>query len=203
MKITKTLLAVAATTTLTAAFAVAAPPIQPATGKPVAPSAEARVARGKHLVTTSGCHDCHTPFKLGPQGAAPDMTRMLSGHPEALVMPPAPKLPAGPWLVTVAATNTAWAGPWGTSFTANLTPDKETGLGTWTARTFMDTIRSARHMGRGRPLLPPMPAAMYAHMPDEDLEAIFAFLQTIPAIKNRVPQPIPPSGAATTVSSAK
>ena len=204
MKTTKTLLAVA-TTTFTAALGVAAAaaPVAPAKAKPAPGTPEAKVARGAHLVTTSGCHDCHTPFKLGPQGAAPDMTRMLSGHPEALVMPPAPKLPAGPWLMTVAATNTAWAGPWGTSFTANLTPDKETGLGTWTARTFIDTIRSGRHMGRGRPLLPPMPAAMYAHMPDEDLEAIFAFLQSIPAIKNRVPQPVPPSSAATTVSSAK
>src|SRR5688500_10103331 len=66
------------------------------------------VARGKYLVNTSGCHDCHTPFKLGPNGPEPDMSRMLSGHPEALVMPPAPTLPAGPWLVTSAATNTAF-----------------------------------------------------------------------------------------------
>ena len=162
----------------------------PAAAKAGAPAA--KIARGKHLVTTSGCHDCHTPWKMGPQGPAPDMTRMLSGHPEAMVLPPAPKLPPGPWLVTVAATNTAWAGPWGTSFTANLTPDNETGLGRWTARTFVDTIRTGRHLGRGRPLLPPMPAAMYAHMPDEDLAAIFAFLQSIPAVRNRVPQPLPP-----------
>lgn len=152
-----------------------------------------KVARGRHLVNTSGCHDCHTPFKLGPAGAEPDMTRMLSGHPEALVMPPAPKLPPGPWLVVSSGTNTAWAGPWGTSFTANLTPDKETGIGTWTARNFVDTIRTGRHMGRGRPLLPPMPVPVYNNMPDEDLEAIFAYLQTVPAIKNRVPEPLPPA----------
>ena len=155
-------------------------------------TAAAKIARGKLLATTSGRHDCHTPWKMGPQGPAPDRTRMLSGHPEAMQLPPAPKLPPGPWIVTVAATNTAWAGPWGTSFTANLTPDAETGLGRWTARTFIDTIRSGRHLGRGRPLLPPMPAAMYAHLPDEDLEALFAFLQSIPAVKNRVPQPLPP-----------
>ncbi len=152
-----------------------------------------KVARGRHLVNTSGCHDCHTPFKLGPAGAEPDMARMLSGHPEALVMPPAPKLPPGPWLVVAAATNTAWAGPWGTSFTANLTPDKDTGLGTWTARNFVDTIRTGRHLGRGRPLLPPMPVPVYNNMPDEDLEAIFAYLQTVPAIKNRVPEPLAPA----------
>jgi mono/diheme cytochrome c family protein len=160
-----------------------------------AASSEARVARGKYLVTTSGCHDCHTPFKLGPSGAEPDFTRMLSGHPAALVMPPAPALPEGPWLVVSSATNTAWAGPWGTSFTANLTPDVETGLGGWTEKNFIDTIRNGRHMGRGRRLLPPMPAAMYAQMTDEDLGAIFAFLQSIPAIENRVPSPVPPKSA--------
>ena len=64
--------------------------------------------------------------------------------------------------VPAAATNTAWSGPWGVSFTANLTPDPETGLGRWTLRNFMDTIRSGRHMGRGRPILPPMPWTAYA-----------------------------------------
>ncbi|HVL36053.1 MAG TPA: diheme cytochrome c-553, partial [Burkholderiales bacterium] len=82
--------------------------------------AEDKVARGKYLVTTSGCHDCHTPWKMGANGPEPDMSRMLSGHPEKMALPPAPK-PVGPWLVSVAATNTAWSGPWGVSFTANLT----------------------------------------------------------------------------------
>ena len=152
-----------------------------------------KVARGKYLVTTAGCNDCHTPFKVGPNGAEPDMTRMLSGHPEQLVMPPAPTLPEGPWLVTAAATNTAWSGPWGVSFTANLTPDRETGLGKWTLRTFSDTIRTGRHMGRGREILPPMPIRMYKNFNDADLEAIFTYLQSIPAISNRVPEPRPPA----------
>jgi len=156
----------------------------------------AQVERGRYLVSTSGCHDCHTPWKMGDRGPEPDFTRALSGHPEALVMPPAPVLPPGPWLVSTAATNTAFAGPWGVSFTANLTPDRETGLGTWNARTFVDTIRNARHMGRGRPLLPPMPAPVYANMTDEDLEGIFAYLQTLPAIQNHVPTPRPPSTPA-------
>ena len=121
------------------------------------------------------------------------MTRMLSGHPEQLVMPPAPTLPEGPWLVTAAATNTAWSGPWGVSFTANLTPDRETGLGKWTLRTFSDTIRTGRHMGRGREILPPMPIRMYKNFNDADLEAIFTYLQSIPAISNRVPEPRPPA----------
>lgn len=150
-------------------------------------------ARGRYLVQTSGCHDCHTPFKLGPNGPEPDMSRMLSGHPESLVMPPAPTLPPGPWLITSAATNTAHAGPWGVSFTANLTPDAETGLGQWTLKDFMSTIRTGRHMGRGRPVLPPMPIPVYNNFTDADLEAVYAYLRTIAPIKNRVPEPVPPT----------
>jgi mono/diheme cytochrome c family protein len=152
------------------------------------------VARGKYLVSTSGCHDCHTPFKPTANGGAePDMTRALSGHPEALQMPPAPALPPGPWLVTIAATNTAFAGPWGVSFTANLTPDADTGLGQWTLKDFMSTIRTGRHMGRGRPVLPPMPIPVYNNFTDADLEAVYAYLRTIAPIKNRVPEPLPPA----------
>lgn len=171
---------------------------------PIAPSlatdspdsaAYEKVARGQYLVTTAGCHDCHTPFKEGPNGAEPDMTRMLSGHPQNLIMPSAPKLPEGPWLVTAAATNTAWSGPWGVSFTANLTPDRETGIGKWTLQNFVDTIRTGRHLGRGRPVLPPMPIPVYKNFTDADLTAIFAYLQTVPAISNRVPEPLPPTNA--------
>ena len=150
------------------------------------------VERGKYLVTIAGCNDCHTPLKMGPAGPEPDMTRMLSGHPELMALPPAPKLPEGPWMVTVAATNTAWSGPWGVSYTANLTPDPETGLGKWTLRNFSDTIRTGRHMGRGRPILPPMPIPMYKNFTDTDMEAIYSYLRTIPAVKNRVPEPLPP-----------
>ena len=150
-----------------------------------------KVARGKYLVTTSGCNDCHTPWKVGASGPEPDMSRMLSGHPEKMELP-APPQPSGPWIVAAAATNTAWSGPWGVSFTANLTPDKETGLGKWSLRQFSDTIRTGRHLGRGRPILPPMPIPMYKHFTDEDLAAIYAYLQTIPPIQNRVPEPVAP-----------
>lgn len=169
-------------------------------GMPLAASADTEanlnadlVARGNYLVTTSGCNDCHTPVTEGPNGPEPDWTRMLSGHPQDLEMPPAPALPPGPWGVVVAGTSTAWSGPWGVSFTANLTPDPETGLGRWTLRNFVDTIRTGRHMGRGRVILPPMPIPMYKHFTDADLAAVFAYLQSIPAIVNRVPEPRPPA----------
>ena len=166
-----------------------------AVGDGAASTAASRIERGRYIVNSFGCQDCHTPLKLGPNGPEPDATRMLSGHPEGLVMPPAPKLPAGPWAVVVAATNTAWAGPWGTSFTANLTPDRETGIGTWTEQDFLDTVRSARHQGRGRAILPPMPIQMLNNMTDEDLLSIFAYLRTVPAVKNRVPQPVAPEAS--------
>jgi len=176
-----------------AASAVAMIVLTAAPAASAADNATSKVVRGQYLVQTSGCHDCHTPFKMGPHGPEPDMSRMLSGHPESLVMPPAPALPPGPWIVSSAATNTAHAGPWGVSFTANLTPDAETGLGQWTLRNFTDTIRSGRHMGRGRPVLPPMPIPVYNHFTDDDLEAIYAYLRTIPPIRNRVPEPLPPA----------
>ncbi len=160
-------------------------------GAAKATDATDKAARGKYLVTTAVCNDCHTPWKMGPAGPEPDMSRMLSGHPEKMELP-APPPASGPWVMAAAATNTAWAGPWGVSFTANLTPDPETGLGKWTLRNFRDTIRTGRHMGRGRPILPPMPIPMYKNFTDEDLEAIYTYLRTIPPVKNRVPEPLPP-----------
>jgi mono/diheme cytochrome c family protein len=156
----------------------------------------ATVARGKYLVTTSGCNDCHTPWHVGPSGPEPDMSRMLSGHPQSAVIDQLPVLPPGPWIAAATDTNTAHFGPWGVSFTANLTPDPETGLGKWSLATFSQTIRTGRHMGRGRKILPPMPIQMYRNFNDEDLAAIFAYLQSIPPIKNRVPEPLPPGATA-------
>lgn len=157
------------------------------------PAPQSPVDRGEYLVKTMGCADCHTPLRLGPNGPERDPERHLAGHPETLVMPAAPALPDGPWQAVAAATLTAWSGPWGTSFTANLTPDRDTGLGTWSVATFKQALRTGRHMGRGRPILPPMPIEFFRNLNDADLEAIFAYLQSIPAIRNRVPEPIPPA----------
>jgi cytochrome c553 len=170
------------------AQAAPAAPAKPAAAKPAASNA-AQVARGKYLVAGHGCNDCHTPYKMGDNGPEPDMTRFLSGHPADMVLPPPPQ-PQGPWFASVAATFTAWSGPWGISYTANLTPDKETGLGTWTLQQFVDTIRNGRVQGHGRQLLPPMPWPAYKNMNDADLRAVFAYLQSIPAIKNKVPDPV-------------
>jgi len=102
---------------------------------------QSAVERGKYLVTIMDCHGCHTPFKNGQ----PDMTRMLSGHPQDVKISAAPPTPAG-WGMVVAGTNTAWSGPWGVSFTTNLTPDA-TGIGMWAEEMFVNAIRKGKHMG--------------------------------------------------------
>lgn len=144
-----------------------------------------RISHGEYLVNTTGCHDCHTPLIMKPNGPAPDMSRMLSGHPESLVMPPPPKLES-PWVWIGAGLNTAFAGPWGISYTKNLTPDP-TGLGGWTEKDFIAAIRTGKDRGTGRPIMPPMPIQDYRSFTDEDLKSIFAYLQTIPPIKNTPP----------------
>jgi hypothetical protein len=160
-----------------------------------APAASAResrsaaVLRGEYLVQSGGCNDCHTPWKMGPRGPEPDMTRMLSGHPENLKMPEPPK-PEGPWLWFGSATNTAYAGPWGISYAINLTPDQNTGLGIWTEDMFVKAMKTGKHFGTSRPILPPMPWQAYSHMPESDLKAIYAYLKTIPAVTNHVPDAV-------------
>ncbi len=154
------------------------------------PDPKGDVARGAYLVRTMGCNDCHTPLKMGPKGPEPDMTRMLTGHPADLKMPPAPDLGKGPWMMSAAATMTAFAGPWGVSYAANLTPDPETGIGNWTEKTFVDALRTGKHMGKGRPILPPMPFAGIAGASDKDLHAIFVYLKSLAPVKNAVPQPV-------------
>ena len=110
-------------------------------------------------------------------------------------MPAPPSLPPdGPWTFAVAPTLTAWSGPWGESFAANLTPDTNTGLGNWTEEMFVKAMRSGRHMGTSRPILPPMPWQQLASMTDADLKSVYAYLRTIPPVVNHVPDPVPPAG---------
>jgi hypothetical protein len=163
---------------------------QTASASRIAPSVE----RGRYLATVMLCNDCHTPFKLDDKAGPPerDWERRLSGHPESLAMPPAPA-PEGPWIVAGSASLTAWSGPWGTSFTANLTPDPETGLGRWTFEDFAGALRTGRHMGKGRPILPPMPWEFIGQLEDSDLESLFLYLNSQPPVRNKVPEPIPPA----------
>jgi cytochrome c553 len=147
-----------------------------------------RIERGRYLVLTSACDDCHTP-KLDAQGTF-DLQRRLSGRP-VTTMPPS----QAEGEIRVSLDLTAWSGPWGMSFAANLTPDPETGIGTrYTEAAFLQTMRTGKKP-EGEPLLPPMPWPVYRNMTDEDLKSIYAYLRTLQPIRNavRTAVPVPPT----------
>jgi mono/diheme cytochrome c family protein len=155
-------------------------------------AAGAQVKRGEYLVSIAGCHDCHTPWMMGSAGPEPDMKRALSGHPQDLNIT-APATLSPPWSGAMTPTSTGWSGAWGVSFSANLTPDPETGvLRDFTEQQFLQTMRTGRHQGQGRQILPPMPWPAYGKMTDDDLKAVFAYLRQVPPVKNKVPDPLPP-----------
>jgi mono/diheme cytochrome c family protein len=172
--------------TLATTISVGCSDSKPLVGVSAAGRSTSRVERGQYLVSIMGCNDCHTPLKMGPTGPEPDMARFLAGHPEQMGALPAPK-PQGPWLWSGAATNTAFAGPWGISYAANLTPDQKTGLGIWTEDMFVKAIRTGRHMGVSREIMPPMPWPAFRNGSDEDLKAIYGYLRTLKPVTNHVP----------------
>lgn len=153
---------------------------------PGAPADPSVIEHGKYLVLVAGCNDCHTPLKMGSNGPEKDWTRLLSGTPEGMPFTPAPK-PVGSWNWFGDPTATAFAGPWGVSFARNLTPDMETGIGAWTPEVFIEALKTGKHMGKGEPILPPMPWQSIGQMKDSDLRAMFAYLQSIPPIRNQAP----------------
>jgi hypothetical protein len=154
---------------------------------------------GKYLVSISGCNDCHSPKISMMPYPQPDSARMLSGHPANVNVPDVPAGVVGMspnnWAALASSDFTAWAGPWGTSFTFNLTPDNATGIGAWTPDVFIKAMRTGKHMGAGRDILPPMPWYELRKATDNDLRAIFSYLKSLPAVSNQVPQPVMASEA--------
>jgi mono/diheme cytochrome c family protein len=78
-------------------------------------------------------------------------------------------------------------GPFGTVFATNITPDRQTGIGTWTDEQIITAIRLGRRPN-GERLLPVHPFTVFNGMAEEDLKALVAFLRTTPAV-NRANQP--------------
>lgn len=149
-------------------------------------SKESLVERGRMLVTAGSCNDCHTPWKLTEAGPAPDMSRMLSGHPEHGPDPEGTY--AGHDMAIIGPDFTSFRLPFGVTYSYNLTPDKETGLGNWTEDMFVRALQTGKHLGgEARVIMPPMPWPFIGALEETDLKAIFAYLQSIPAIKNQVP----------------
>jgi mono/diheme cytochrome c family protein len=157
------------------------------------------VKRGAYLVNIMGCNDCHTPKKMTDRGPAPDMDRMLSGHPAEVPVMSFDTATTKNW-VLFNMTGTATVGPWGASFAANLTSD-ETGIGNWTEAQFRKALVEGKFKGLdgSRQLLPPMPWENFKDVKDEDIKAIFAFLKSTKPVKNLVPQAIAPQDLAKSV----
>jgi mono/diheme cytochrome c family protein len=143
----------------------------PNAGAPPIPSTPAmtQLQRGEYIANITGCNDCHTP---GTLYGSPDFSRALSGS------------------------ELGWQGPWGVSYPRNLTPDPATGLGSWTDAEIERALRSGVKKD-GSPLLPPMPWPDFAHMTQEDMGALIAYLRSIPPVVHKVPDIVPPGAKAT------
>jgi mono/diheme cytochrome c family protein len=120
---------------------------------------DAQIARGRYLVTLSGCSDCHTP---GALLGSPDMKRFLGGSDVGFAIPGA-----------------------GVFVGENLTPDKTTGLGAWTDAQIIAAFRTGK-TPEGRELSPVMPYPALSHLSDADAQAIVAFLKSLPPVSNPV-----------------
>jgi hypothetical protein len=152
---------------------------------------QALISQGQRLIRLGGCADCHTPLRFDETLGmpVPQQDRALSGHPEGAPDPSA--APGAGDQGVIGPTMTSFRTPFGVVYSSNLTPDHETGLGRWTAEQFIAALRNGKHGGddTARPILPPMPWANIGSNSDADLRAMFHFLQSIPAISNRVSEP--------------
>ena len=157
---------------------------------------ETQIKYGEHLVWIAGCHDCHTPKKMGDHGPELDLDLALSGHPAEMPAPEIDRKEIESKGLAVTNTLTSWVGPWGISYAANLTSDV-TGIGNWEETHFVTAIREGKFKGlpNNRSLLPPMPWEMLRNMTDDELKAIFAYLKSTKPVKNIVPAPEPPVSA--------
>lgn len=157
---------------------------------------KSQVEWGAHIVAIGGCNDCHTPKKMTAMGPVPDMSLLLSGHPSKMPVPDVNRNEMESKGLAVTNDLTAWVGPWGVSYAANLTPDG-TGIGNWEYPQFERAIREGKFMGseNGRQLLPPMPWQGLGKMTDGELKAVFAYLKSIKPVHNLVPDAEPPVSA--------
>lgn len=174
------------TTTNTGAPAIAAITIPGGFGS--------QVEWGQHLVTVSGCQDCHSSKKMASDGPQIDSSVMLAGYMGGSPENDVDRKDAQAKGLAVTRNLTAWVGPWGVSYSANLTSDA-TGIGNWTEERFILALREGKSKGlaNSRSLLPPMPWRMFRHFTDDEIKAIFAFLKSTKPVHNIVPPPVPPA----------
>lgn len=130
--------------------------------KNVKPDPSDKEKYGEYLATLASCGFCHTPQN---KDGSPDFSKAFAG---GFVF----KTPM--FQVTV----------------ANITPDSTTGIGSWTEEAFVAKFRGNstdemvnKNPGKQQSV---MPWAMYGKMKEEDLKAIYAYLRTVPPVKNKV-----------------
>jgi mono/diheme cytochrome c family protein len=140
-----------------------------------AAAAETPIERGAYLVETIlACGNCHTPKDAAGR---PVRDRRLSG-------------------------GLAFDTPGFAATASNITPDRETGIGTWSdadiRRALVEGVRPDHARLPGVPLAAVMPAAFYRALLPADLDAVVAYLRSVPAVRNPVPDPVyrqPPAHA--------
>ncbi|WP_119417892.1 c-type cytochrome [Desertibaculum subflavum] len=134
-----------------------------AQGKP-GPTAEQK--RGAYLARIMDCGGCHTP---GALVGKPDQLRYLAGSEIGFEIPGV-----------------------GIFYPPNLTPDRETGLGNWSAAEIIKAVRTGARPD-GRLLVPIMPYHSYGELTDTDAKALAAYLKSMPPVHNKAPGIVGPS----------
>ncbi len=151
------------------------------------------IERGKLHTEVFGCVDCHSP-KITENGfLINDPDKLFSGHPENNLMPQFRPEIVGPdkWRGLFTDSMTAWGGPWGISYAANLTPDKETGIGKLSEKNFVTFLNLGLHSSMNRKLMQPMPWKEISALNENDLKAIYSYLKSLKPVKNKVPESVP------------
>lgn len=131
---------------------------------PTGAAAQADLERGRYLVEgILTCGNCHTP--RGPGGVL-DEKRRHAGSPVPV-----------------------WDTPEYAVRPTNITPDKDTGIGSWSAEQVKRAIRDGKRPS-GQPLAPQMPYAFYRVFTPSDLDAVVAYVMAQPPVQNKVEAPV-------------
>lgn len=130
------------------------------------PYSTEQLSRGRYLVGLLGCGSCHTD---GALVGDPNPNRLLAGSDTGIAYT-SPFVDSNPGVV----------------YPANLTPDMETGLGSWTMERLVTMIRvgTTEHSTSS---LPVMPWPAYASITHDDALAIAAYLKSLTPVRHRVP----------------
>lgn len=160
-------------------------------------SREELIKRGEYLANTMGCHDCHSPKKMGEQGPELIPELLLSGFQANNELPEISTDALEKGWVLMNQDLTGFAGPWGISYAANLTSD-DTGIGSWSYEQFKTALTQGKFKGleNSRMLLPPMPWQNFKDMKEDEIQALFEFLKSTQPVENIVPPPVTPDKVA-------